>query len=185
MNGDSKANSGRIERLVETARDGDRAAFDQLVRLYRQRAMQVAVGILCDVNEAAEVVQAAFVRAFLRIDKLRQPKSFEAWLLRIVANTAISHRKAAKRRAEVHNTRPAARHQPDPEQTVTAEELKETIRQAMSKLSRKEAVAITLFGLQDLPQKQVAEIMGCSPETVRYHVFRARRKLKPLLREYL
>jgi RNA polymerase sigma-70 factor (ECF subfamily) len=185
MNGDSKENCGRIERLVEAARDGDRTAFDQLVRLYRQRTMQVAVGMLGDVNDAAEVVQAAFVRAFLRIGKLRQSKSFEAWLLRIVANTAISHRKAARRRAEVHNTAPAAGHQGDPEQMVTAQELKETIRHAMSNLSKKEAMAITLFGLQDLPQKQVAEIMGCSTEAVRYHVFRARQKLKPLLREYL
>jgi RNA polymerase sigma-70 factor (ECF subfamily) len=188
MNDDSKANSTTTERLVEAATDGDRTAFDQLVRLYQQRAMQVAVGMLGDVNDAAEAVQAAFVRAFLSIGKLREPKSFESWLLRIAANTAINHRRAAGRRAEIHSARSSpiqAGHQSDPEQAVAAKELKETIRQAMSKLSKNETMAITLFGLQDLPQIKVAEIMGCSTEAVRWHVFRARRKLKVLLREYL
>ena len=52
-------------------------------------------------------------------------------------------------------------------------------------LSKKEAKAITLFGLEDLSQKQVARIMGCSIEAVKWHVFRARKKLKILLRKYL
>jgi RNA polymerase sigma factor (sigma-70 family) len=55
----------------------------------------------------------------------------------------------------------------------------------MLRLSKKEAKAITLFGLEDLSQKQVAEIMGCSVQAVRWHVFRARQKLKVLLRKYL
>jgi len=188
MNVDSKANTEKSERLVEAARDGDRAAFDELVRLYQQSAMQVALGVLCDANEASEAVQASFVKAFLNIGKLREPKSFKVWLLRIVGNVAISRRKAARRRAEMHNAsgkQPVVGRQSDPEQEVVAQELKETIRKAMLKLSKKEAMALTLFGIQDLPQKQVAEIMECSTETVRWHVFRARRKLEVLLREYL
>jgi RNA polymerase sigma factor (sigma-70 family) len=55
----------------------------------------------------------------------------------------------------------------------------------MSKLSKREAKAIGLFGLQDLSQREVAEIMGCSVGAVRWHVYRARQKLKVLLKEYL
>ena len=55
----------------------------------------------------------------------------------------------------------------------------------MFRLSGKEARAITLFGLEDMSQRQVAEIMGCSVQAVRWHVFRARQKLKVLLKEYL
>ena len=55
----------------------------------------------------------------------------------------------------------------------------------MLKLSEKEAKAMSLFGLNDLSHKEVAEIMGCSVEAVRWHVFRARQKLKVLLKEYL
>ena len=55
----------------------------------------------------------------------------------------------------------------------------------MLRLSKRETKAITLFGLEDLSQKQVAEIMGCSVGVVKWHVFRARQKLKVLLRKYL
>ena len=55
----------------------------------------------------------------------------------------------------------------------------------MLKLSKKQAQAIALFGIDDLPQDKVAEIMNCSKEAVRWHVFKARQKLKVLLKDYL
>jgi len=74
VNGNSKTNTGEIERLVQACRAGDRASFDELVGLYQRRAMQVAVRLLADAEEAAEAVQNGFVKAFLSIDKLREPK---------------------------------------------------------------------------------------------------------------
>ena len=177
-----------VERLVEASSQRNRDAFDELVELYQRRAMQVALGILSNVDEAAEAVQASFVKAYMNIEKLREPERFEIWLLRIISNTAISQRKAAKRRAEAAKAADC-RHQGkrafSPAQAADAEELREAIQRAMLKLSKKENKAITLFGLEDLSQQQVAEIMGCSVGVVRWHVFRARKKLKISLREYL
>jgi RNA polymerase sigma-70 factor (ECF subfamily) len=149
--------------------------------------MQVAVRMLGDVNEAAEAVQNAFVKAYLNIDKLKEPGRFEVWLLRIVANTAISQRRAARRRAErikvadCYEDKGAV----SLEDKAVGEELKGTIRAAMLKLSKKEAKAISLFGLEGLSQREVAEIMGCSVAAVGWHVFKGRQKLKVLLKEYL
>jgi RNA polymerase sigma factor (sigma-70 family) len=72
-----------------------------------------------------------------------------------------------------------------PEQKEVGKELKEAIQRAMLKLSKKQAQAIALFGIEDLPRDEVAEIMGCSAEAVRWHVFKARQKLRVLLKEYL
>ena len=177
-----------VERLVEASSRGNRGAFDELVGLYQKRAMQVALAILSNVDEAAEAVQAGFVKAYLSIEKLREPERFEIWLLRIISNTAISQRKAARRRAEAAKAADCRRQEKSsfsPAQTADSEELREAIRRAMLKLSKKEAKAITLFGLDDLSQEQVAEIMGCSVGAVKWHVFRARKKLKILLRKYL
>ena len=55
----------------------------------------------------------------------------------------------------------------------------------MLKLTKKQAQAIALFGIENLPQEKVAEIMGCSAEAVRWHIFKARQKLKVLLKDYL
>jgi RNA polymerase sigma-70 factor (ECF subfamily) len=177
-----------VERLVEASSRGNREAFDELVELYQRRAMQVALGILSNVDEAAEAVQAGFVKAYINIEKLREPERFEIWLLRIISNTAISQRKATKRRVEAAKAadcRLQGKKAVSPVRAADAEELREAIQRAMLKLSKKETKAITLFGLEDLSQQQVAEIMGCSVGVVRWHVFRARKKLKIFLRKYL
>lgn len=186
MNDAQKPNGTGIERLVQASQDGNRGAFGELVKIFQRRAMQVAISILGNVNDAAEAVQAGFVKAYMSIDKLIEPKRFEAWLLRIVANTAISQRKIAKRRTELtstfNNEQKKASSQAEKENAV---ELRRAIQKAMSKLSKKQAQAISLFGLEDLSHKEVAEIMDCSVEAARWHVFRVRKKLKVLLKEYL
>ena len=79
MNEAQKVKISGVERLVEASSQGNRGAFDELVELYQQRAMQVALSILSDAAEAAEAVQAGFVKAYLNINKLREPKKFEIW----------------------------------------------------------------------------------------------------------
>jgi RNA polymerase sigma-70 factor (ECF subfamily) len=188
VNNSEKANSSDIERLVKASQAGSRGAFDELVRLHQRRAMDVAVRLLGDVEEAAEIVQAGFVRAYLNIGKLKEPKRFEVWLLRIVTNAAISQRRAAKRRKDrikIADSFCEDKKAVSPVEKGIAEELKEAMQRAMLKLSKKEAKAISFFGLKDLSQREVAEIMGCSVGAVRWYVFRARQKLKTLLKEYL
>jgi len=149
--------------------------------------MRVAVRMLGDADDAAEAVQNAFVKAYLGIDKLKEPRQFEVWLLRIVANAALSQRRAARRRAE--RIKVADCHEDKTAVSLVdramGEELKEAIGTAMGKLSKKEAKAISLFGLEGLSQREVAEIMGCSAAAVGWYVFEGRKKLKVLLKEYL
>lgn len=187
MNGNSKINTSDIERLVKASQAGDQGSFDELVGLYQQRAMQVAVRMLGDADEAAEAVQNGFVKAYLSISRLREPKRFEAWFFRIITNTAISQRRAAKGRAEKVKISGDCESKKvfTPEQKEIGKELKEAIQWAMLKLSKKQAQAIALFGIEDLPRDEVAEIMGCSAESVKWHVFKARQKLRILLKEYL
>lgn len=182
-----KVNTNNIERLVKASQAGDRGAFDKLVWLYQRRAMRIAVRMLGDANEAAEAVQNGFFKAYLNIGKLREPKRFEAWFFRIIANTAISQRRAAKYRAEKIRIDEGYKGKKalSPVESQIGEELKEAIQRAMLKLSKKEVKAIALFGIEDLPREKVAEIMGCSVETVRWYVFKARQKLRVLLKEYL
>ncbi len=187
MNGNSKTNVVDIERLVKASQAGIQGSFDELVVLYQRRAMRVAVRMLGDINEAAEAVQNGFVKAYLSIDKLREPRRFEAWFFRIIANTAISQRRAARGRAEKIKIAGDCEDKKafSPEDREAGKELKEAIQQAMLRLTNKQAQAIALFGIEDLPRDEVAEIMGCSAEAVRWHVFKARQKLKVLLKEYL
>ena len=187
MSNGQKADISDVERLVERSQAGDRGAFDELVRMYQRRAMFVALRVLGDANEASEAVQAGFFKAYVGIKKLREPRRFEVWLLRIVANAAISQRRAAGRRTEIIKNADCYENKKAVSSTEkeNAEELKEAVQWAMSKLSKREAKAMALFGLKDLSQKEVARIMGCSVGAVKWYVFNARKKLKVLLKEYL
>jgi RNA polymerase sigma-70 factor (ECF subfamily) len=186
VNGHHKNGTSDVERLVEASRTGDRSAFDDLIRLHQRRAMYLAVRLLGNTDDATEVVQQAFVTAYLKIDKLRDPKRFESWLFRIVANLAMDHREATRHRL---GTIEAADCQPkssvSPVERQIEIELEDAIQGAMLKLSSNEAKAISLFGFEDLSHKEVARIMGCSVGTARWYVFRARRKLSVLLKDYL
>jgi RNA polymerase sigma-70 factor (ECF subfamily) len=187
VNDNLKVYTSNIEKLVKASQGRDRRSFDEIVRLYQRRAMQIAVRIIGDANEAAEAVQNGFFKAYLSIGKLREPKRFEAWFFRIITNTAISQRRAAKYRREKLKMEDCykAKKAHSPVESQIGKELKEAIQRAMLKLSKKEAKAIAMFGIEDLPREKVAEIMGCSVEAVRWHVFRARQKLRVLLKDYL
>ena len=187
VNGHHMNGTGDVERLVEASRAGDRCAFDDLVRLYQRRVTYLAIRLLGNTDDATEVVQQAFVTAYLKIDKLRDPRRFESWLLKIVTNLAIDYRDAARHRSETIRAANCceAKRAVSPAEKGMRAELEEAIRRAMLKLSKKEAKAISLFGFEDLSHREVAEIMDCSVGTARWYVFRARRKLSVLLKDYL
>jgi RNA polymerase sigma-70 factor (ECF subfamily) len=175
-----------IVQLVCASRMGDKAAFERLVLLYQRQAVALALGVLGNRDDAAEVVQDAFIKAYAALRGLSQPDRFRFWLLKIVANEAVSHRRSARRRRIAMSLFIAAkaRQQSDRAQEA-AKDLGEVVERAMRRLTDKEARAIALFGLDGLPHAEVAQIMGCSAEAVRWHVHRARQKLRLLLKEHL
>ena len=186
MNDGWKESNGETIRLVEASQAKDRSAFDKLVLFYQRRVMEAAVRILGNAEDATEAVQAGFVKAYLNIGKLKEPARFEVWLLRIITNEAINQQRAGKRKSEKVNIDSYEdRKNPSPMEKETGVELQRAVEQAIRKLTKKEAKAISLFGLEDLSHKEAAKIMGCSVEAMRWYVFAARKKLKVLLKDYL
>jgi len=177
-----------VLRLVQASRAGDKAAFDRLVLLHQRQAVGLALGILGNRDDAAEVAQEAFLKAHLSLGRLSQPERFRFWLLKIVANEAVSRRRAARRRRMIASLFVEARVQrrsSEPHERENTDELQKAVERAMQQLTDGEARAIALFGLDGLPQDEVARIMGCSAGVVRWHVHRARKKLRLLLKVYL
>lgn len=187
MSGNRKAKNNKIEFFVIASQSGDRCAFDELVRIYERDAMKVAIRLLGNANDASEAVQQGFVKAYLNIHKLKDVKSFGAWLFQIVTNAAISQRRTMKTWANGIGFLDSYedKRQQSPVQEKMAQELEQAISEAMLKLSAKEAKAISLFGLEGLSHKQTAKIMGCSAATAKWYVFAARKKLKVILKNHL
>lgn len=174
---------------------GDLRAFDELVERYQRRAVSVAYRLLGNAEDAADVCQEAFVRAFRSLSSLDEPERFAAWLMRITCNLALNFRRGRKTglslsagddpeaMLEQHGASSGlveVMHDP----ALTAE-TRAAVDAAIAGLPTKQRLALILFAIEGMPHKEVAAILECSVEAVKWNVFQARKKLKDELAEYL
>jgi len=185
--------------LVTEAQEGDSEAFASLVRKYQRRAVSVAYRLLGSVEDASDVSQEAFVRAYRNLSQLEDPSRFGAWLMRVVSNLSLNYRRSRALRSATSlddaQLGLAGARNPTSGRPVSVglaggsgalpEELHYAIGEAMEKLPDKQRLALILFSVEGLPQKEVAEILECSVELVKWNVFQARQKLKDMLADFL
>ena len=182
--------------LVLAARDGSMEAFDRLVRLHERQCAAVALRLLGNSHDVAELVQDALVQAFENLPQLKDPARFSTWLLRIVTHQALNRRRRLWRRRTISLEKwrrigfsggdgpDLAAAEPTPDRVAEALELGAAIQKALDHLPEKPRTALVLFALERMPQKQIAEILECSVEAVKWHVFSSRRRLREDLAEY-
>ena len=184
--------------LVRRAQAGDSAAFGSLVRSHQRRAVSVAYRLLGNSADASDVSQEAFVRAYRNLGQLDDPARFGGWLMRVVSNLALNFRRSRAARpatsldaalevgAEIRRPttglKAAGAHEGDDHR---AGELNDAVSRAMEQLPDKQRLALILFSVEGMPQKEVADILECSVELVKWNVFQARKKLRELLQEFL
>mgnify|MGYP005844948989 CR=1 FL=1 len=180
--------------LVLQTLAGRRQAFDELIRRYQRQAVAVSYRLLGNTQDALEVTQDAFLKGFKSLDTLERPEAFGGWLMRIVSNLSLNYRRGRKLRATLpldDLLAPAEGHQQadagssewmagngDPGHAASSREMGQ-------KLQEKQRLAIVMFTIEQMPQKQVAQAMECSVEAVKWHVFQGRKKLRELMQEYL
>lgn len=183
--------------LVERARAGERAAFDQLVSRYQRRLMRLLTRLLNDPAEAEDVVQETFIKAYRALRHFRGDAAFYTWLYRIAINTAKNallnrKRHVASQRVEPSLSRPEGGNEDErlrdintPESMLASKQIAQTVNAAMDALPIDLRTAIALREIEGLSYEEIAQIMACPIGTVRSRIFRAReaiaRKLRPLL----
>jgi RNA polymerase sigma-70 factor (ECF subfamily) len=192
-------------KLVVQVLSGQRNAFDELIRRHQRQAVAVSYRLLGNTNDALEVTQDAFLKAFSSLATLQKPEAFAGWLMRIVSNLSLNFRRARKVRSQLPlddllgssesqqsgesagagaSSEWMARSN-DPLHALESREMGAKLREALEELPEKQRLAIVLFTIEEMPQKQVAEALNCSVEAVKWHVFQGRKKLKELLKEHL
>lgn len=187
-------------RTVADVLGGTGEAFDVLVRRYQRQAVSIAYRFLGNADDAAEVAQEAFLRSYRNLDQLADHRRFAPWLMRIVTNLALNYRRSrgARSAIELDDTIEVA--EPGgvggggattqhadfgPSAEAGAAELRVAAREAIEELPEKQRLALVLSSIEGVPQKEVAEILDCSVELVKWNVFQARKTLKQTLARYL
>mgnify|MGYP001826329362 FL=1 len=183
------------QALVERVQAGDNTAFDVLVQKYQSKIIQLAYRYVHDQDEAMDIAQEAFIKAYKALGRFRGDSAFYTWIYRIAINTAKNHLVASSRRppradidaveAEQYDSATGLKEYATPERMLLKDEIKQTIAGAIENLPDDLRTAITLRELEGMSYEEIAQAMDCPIGTVRSRIFRARDaidgKLKPLL----
>ncbi len=183
--------------VVRRVQTGDVAAFDTLIRKYRERVFGVVYNLTSNREDAADLTQDAFIKAFQSIQRFSGQSSFFTWLYRIAVNSTISHLRKNRLRAffsleTIDTDAPVARDIIDAltdktggDRDTYVRELQEKLNDAMQKLSIKHRTVVTLFEIDGLSHQEIAEVMDCSVGTVRSRLHYAKQLLQAELQPYL
>lgn len=182
--------------VVKQVQAGDVAAFDKLIRKYRERLFGVVYNLTANREDAADLTQDAFIKAFQSINRFDGHASFFTWLYKIAVNSTLTHLRRNRLRS-FFSLEQLQEDQTDPEllgrltdktgadRDAYLNELQEKLNEALMKLSIKHRTVITLFEIDGLSHSEIANIVGCSEGTVRSRLHYAKQFLQGELDKYL
>lgn len=183
-------------RLVERSKAGDLSAYDDLVRRYQERIYGTIYHMTSNHEDANDLAQETFIKAFQALKSFKGGSSFYTWLYRIAVNKTINFLKQRKNRMgmSLNDLDFHAENDPDlvalishktPRREAGLSELQEKLNEAMGKLSEVHRLVVTLHDVQGVPHEEIAQIMDCNIGTVRSRLFYARQQLQGYLVDYL
>lgn len=182
--------------LVRQAQAGNRPAFEELVRRYDRDVLRLALNLLRGSEDARDVYQEVFLRAYRNLSRFRFECSFYTWIYRIATNVCLDHlrRKNTRREEQAPESADADGAVPDffdqqtehrsaanPERHFLGQELGRHITAALDGLSPRERMVFELKHYEGLKLRVIGDMLGTSEETVKNSLFRATRKLRASL----
>jgi len=184
---------GKEEKLlVKRAKKGNISAFEELIIEHESKVYNIAYRILNNEEDAKDLSQEVFIKAFNSLHKFREDSSFSTWLYRIARNTCIDELRKRKGRESYSIDRDIQTDegtiprefqdkQLNPEEELMNKELASQIQWALNHLSETYKEVIILRDFQGFDYKQISQILGCSLGTVKSRISRARTELKNVL----
>ena len=190
------ANTSDLE-VVEAVPQGDTERYGELVDRYQLAAWKLAYSFVGNMEEAKDLAQNSFVKAYRNLRGFRRRSSFGTWLYRIVANECKDFFRRRSRNPETvplfssNSDDPEAipfdppDPSPDPRQAAEGQDLAGKMAQAIGRLPTKQRAAFLLHHVNGLPLQEVAQVMDCRLGTVKAHLFRATETLRFSMETYL
>ena len=182
--------------LVKRAQRGDLQAYDELVKRYQERIYATVYHMTSNHEDANDLAQEAFIKAYSALKSFKGGSSFYTWLYRIAVNKTINFLKQRKNKfhLSLNDIDFNAEHDPDlmalisdktPTRDVALSELQKKLNEALLKLSEPHRMVVILHDVQGQSHDEIAEVMGCNIGTVRSRLFYARQQLQGHLASYI
>ena len=182
--------------LVRRAQKGDLEAYDELIKRYQERIYATVYHMTSNHEDANDLAQDAFIKAFQALKSFKGGSSFYTWIYRIAVNKTINFLKQRKNRLHMslNDVDFNAENNPDlvalisdktPRREAGLKELSEKLNEALLKLSEQHRLVMVLHDVQGQSHEEIAEIMNCNIGTVRSRLFYARQQMQAWLTDYL
>jgi RNA polymerase sigma-70 factor (ECF subfamily) len=173
-------------QLLAAAAGGDSDAFGQLFLAYRDRLITAVIGIVRCRSDAEDVVQEAFMQAYIKLNTFKARSTFYTWIYRIAVNTALSHGRRQRVRTSLENTRDLMGEEPEdpsgaPSERMMRDEHAAAIQGAFASLSQDYRTILMLRGVEGHDYDTIAKTLKLKPGTVRSRLHRARTELREQL----
>ena len=187
----------RVVGLVRDAKKGSLEAFDTLTIMFRERLYSVIYNMTLNHDDAADLTQDAFVKAFRSLSKFKEKSSFFTWIYRIGVNLTLTYLKKRKARKffsfdyfmteglSSKETEKFSSKESNSVRTTLLNELHEKLNEALLRLSDKHRTIVVLYEIDGLSHREIASIMKCTEGTVRSRLHYAKLQLQSFLSEYL
>lgn len=180
------------QELIRLAQQGDPDALNQLVHSQQHYVYSIAMSVLKNPEDAADLTQEAFMRLFRALPQYNGESRFTTWLYRLVVNLGRDELRRRGRQVAIvppsddHEQEPLATvadqdRWNDPEQALGAHELRDQVRQALDQLEEHYRLVLTLYYFDDLKYTDIAEILNMPLNTVKSHIRRGKERLAALL----
>jgi len=196
-NPDPSTPAGMLEAdLVKRAKRGDLQSYDELVKRYQERIYATLYHMTGNHEDANDLAQDAFIKAYSALNSFKGGSSFYTWLYRIAVNKTINFIKQKKKKfhLSLNDIDFNAEHDPDlmalisdktPNRDIALSELQKKLNEALLKLSEPHRMVVVLHDVQGLSHDEIADIMDCNIGTVRSRLFYARQQLQGFLADYI
>ncbi len=186
------------EALIRAAQSGDERAFEQLVRLYDQQVLRLALNLLRSPEDANDIYQEAFLRVYRNLHNFRFDCSFHTWLYRIVTNLCLDAlRKRRVRREETTvvetsdgvldrmDTVEEVRADGNPQRWLMSRQLQAKIQEVLGGLTARERIVFELRHYQGMRLRAIGETLGTTEEAAKNCLFRATQKMRAALGDFV
>lgn len=184
--------------LIQAAQKGDERAFEELVRLYDQNVLRLALNLLRSPEDANDIYQETFLRVYKNLHTFRFDCSFHTWLYRIATNLCLDAlRKRRVRREEDTqvetsdgvldrmDTVEESRAEADPQRTLFSRQLQQRIKGVLEEMTPRERTVFEMRHYQGLRLRAIGEVLGTSEEAAKNCLFRATQKVRAALGDFV
>ena len=176
------SNESTDKELVKRVQKGDKGAFDVLVLKYEQKIVNLVMRYVRDPEQALDISQEAFIKAYRALPRFRGDSAFYTWLYRIAVNTCLSylrsHKKLRQKTIPLEDVHGVVA---DTEPSATQKAESKILEQTIQKLPPRLKSVFLLHDVEGFKHQEIAHILGCSVGTSKSQLFKARKKMRKLL----